>query len=246
MSGNFLLLPCAFFQRCVQKLPNCFYPLKTQVTLFRGVFKNCQIFWTLLPSNISRGAFKKRCFPRGVLNTPLEMLLQKLFRTFPNLCLKKRHRSVKWSLSCFSWMPWHFAFAGLAYILPRLGPWIEKGSFAVLIGWSMAQFFPLALRQSLYTLWRDAKCTYSLLIPAKKRYPRAYLPDSIPSTAPGKSINKGNPRREEQKQEIEMKVPSLVYGTPRYTEQAKKRRGGRGGGCAPLRPTCSVSLSLFP
>ncbi len=73
--------PCAAFQRCVQKLPDFFYPLKTQVTLWRGVFKSCQIFSTHLPSNISRNVFKKvcskRCVQRGVLNTPLEILFLK-------------------------------------------------------------------------------------------------------------------------------------------------------------------------
>ncbi len=42
--GTFGTYPCAVFQRCVQKSPYFFYPLKIHVTLWRGVFKSCQIF----------------------------------------------------------------------------------------------------------------------------------------------------------------------------------------------------------
>ncbi len=50
-----------FSDVCVQKLPDFLYPLKTQVKLWRGVFKSCQIFKTHFLSNISRGVFKEVC-----------------------------------------------------------------------------------------------------------------------------------------------------------------------------------------
>ncbi len=64
------------FSEVRSKVARFFLSSQNQVTLWRGVFKSCQIYETHLPSNIFKKVCSKRCVQSGVLKTPLEMLFQ--------------------------------------------------------------------------------------------------------------------------------------------------------------------------